>query len=71
MVFLFTTRRFKESSFDEIDGGVILNDEGKRTLITELNAKLDEPKQHKGKMTQNRNIILADMHRVAKRLTKR
>lgn len=71
VVFLFTTRRFKESSFDEIDGGVILNDEGKRTLITELNAKLDEPKQHKGKMTQNRNIILADMHRVAKRLTKR
>jgi len=70
VVFLFTTRRFKESSFDEIDEEYTLNDEGKRTLITELNAKLDEPKQHRGKMTQNRNILLADMHRVAKRFTK-
>jgi len=70
VVFLFTTKRFKESCFDEIDGGYTLNGEGKKILITELNAKLDEARQHRGKKMQYRNIILAEMHGTAKKLTK-
>lgn len=70
VVFLFTTRRFKESCFDEIDEGYTLNGEGKKTLIMELNAKLDETRQHRGKKMQYRNIILAEMHGTAKKLTK-
>jgi CRISPR-associated protein Cas1 len=70
VVFLFTTRRFKESCFDEIDGGYTLNAEGKKTLITELNAKLDEARQHRRKKMRRRNIILAEMHGTAKKLTK-
>jgi CRISPR-associated protein Cas1 len=69
VVFLFTTRRFKESCF-EIDEGYTLNGEGKKILITELNARLDETRQHRGKKMQYRNIILAEMHGAAKKLTK-
>jgi len=70
VVFLFTTRRFKDPCFDKIDGGYILNGEGKKILITELNAKLDDTRQHHGKKMQYRNIILAEMHGIAKKLTK-
>ncbi len=70
VVFLFTSRRLKESCFDKIDGGYTLNDEGKKIFITELNAKLDDFRQHRSKKMQNRNIILAEMHGTAKRLTR-
>ncbi len=66
IVFLFTTRRFKESCFDEIQGGYTLNDEGKKILITELNSKLDATQNYHGKNMQYRNIILAEMHKIAK-----
>ena len=68
VVFLFTSRRLKKSFFDKIDGGYVLNNEGKKTLIKELNAKLDGPRQYRGKKMQNRNIILLEMHRTAKSL---
>lgn len=68
VVFLFTTRRFKDSCFDEIQGGFTLNDEGKKILITELNGKLNTTQNYHGKNMQYRNIILAEMHRIAKEI---
>jgi CRISP-associated protein Cas1 len=70
VVFLFTTRRFKDSCFDEIYSGYTLNDEGKKLLITEINTKLEDKKRFSGKNMQYRNIIQAEMHKIAKEIGK-
>ncbi len=70
VVFLFTTRRFKESCFDVIHAGYTLNDEGKKLLITEINSKLEDKRPFSGKKMQHRNIILAEMHKIAKEIGK-
>ena len=39
-------------------------------MITEVNSKLEEKKQFSGKNMQYRNIVLAEMHRIAKEIGK-
>jgi len=68
VVFLFTTRRFKNTCFDEVYGGYTLNDEGKKILITEINNKLEDARHFNGKNMQHRNIVLAEMHEIAKEI---
>lgn len=70
VVFLFTTRRFKDSCFDGIYSGYTLNDEGKKVLMTEINRKLDSTQRYSGKDMQYRNIVLAEMHKIAKEIRK-
>jgi CRISPR-associated protein Cas1 len=68
VVFLFTTRRFKDSCFDEIYGGYTLNDEGKKILITEVNTKLEATQKMSDRNMQYRNIVQAEMHKIAKEI---
>ena len=68
VVYLFTRRKFKQSCFDRMEYGCTLNNEGKKILLTELNATLDETHQHQGKQMKTRNIIQSELHEVANTL---
>lgn len=63
--YLFSRRKIKESFYDEIQNGVILNEEGKKFFITELMESFDKKIRHKNRNMKNINQIQADAHAFA------
>jgi CRISPR-associated protein Cas1 len=72
---LFTGRRVQQSYFEEVPGGVALNQEGRAFFIAHLNERLDKtiryPVQGKPGKTRNskqRDIIRHEAHALANSL---
>src|SRR5207248_10487589 len=74
-VLLFTGRRVQKDFFDEVPGGVALNQQGRAVLLTHLNERLDKavryPVQGSPGKTRNvkqRDIIQHEAHALANAL---
>lgn len=69
VLFLFTRKMMKDNCFDSVEGGYVLNDNGKKILMTTLNDHFDKQVMYKRKKTKLRNIIQSDCYCVANELT--
>ena len=65
---LFSTKRIKKSYFDKIKGGLTLNAEGKKVLLSDLEDELNKKIKHKNKHRTNLDIIQLECHRLANAL---
>ncbi len=70
VIFLFTRKMINDNSFDVTESGYILNDTGKKILMTNLNEYFDKQVVHQGKKTKLRNIMQSDCYSIASRLVK-
>lgn len=68
--FLFTRKMISDNSFDQIEGGCVLNDTGKKILIPKLNDYFDKQVLHQGKKIKLRNLLQTDCYTIANRLVK-
>jgi len=65
---LLARKRINISYFDEISGGLTLNEKGKEFFIKKLNKYFDKKVEHKGQNMKRENTIQADMHSIANNL---
>jgi len=65
---LLGQKKVNKSYFDEISGGLTLNQEGRKFFIKNLNEYFDEIVTHIDRPMRRNNIIQADMHKVANSL---
>lgn len=70
VVSLFSSRKVKQSYFDQIQNGMTLNQDGKALLIENLNKFLEKSVRYRGRNIKNRNIIQFECHRLANSLIK-
>ncbi|MDS1029149.1 CRISPR-associated endonuclease Cas1 [Bacillota bacterium LX-D] len=68
VVGLIANRKVKASYFDQIEGGYVLNKEGKEPFISALGEFFDKKVRYNGRNVQRRNIIQLDCHRIANSL---
>jgi len=69
VLFLFTRKMMKDNCFDSVEGGFVLNDNGKKILMTTLNDHFDKQVMYRRKKTKLRNIIQSNCYGVANELT--
>jgi len=69
VLFLFTRKMMKDNCFDSVEGGFVLNDNGKKILMTTLNDHFDKQVMYRRKKTKLRNIIQSNCYCVANELT--
>jgi len=69
VLFLFTRKMMKDNCFDQIEGGYVLNDNGKKILMSALNDHFDTRLMYQRKRTKVRNIIQSNCHSIAHKLT--
>lgn len=67
---LFSRKQVKKSSFDRITGGLTLNDEGKKMLLSALNEYFQDKVRYKGRQITIENTIQYDAHNLANKLIK-
>ncbi|ACL70270.1 CRISPR-associated endonuclease Cas1 [Halothermothrix orenii] len=65
---LFSRKKIRKLHFDKIQGGLTLNDEGKKLLLTELNDYFDKKIRYKGREIKINNTIQYDCHSLANRI---
>lgn len=65
---LFTTRKILNSQFDEIEGGYLLNKEGKKLFFEKYHTTLEKSIRYKGKVKKITNIIGWECHLLANSL---
>lgn len=65
---LLGQKKVNKSYFDEIPGGITLNEEGRKFFIKNINNYFDEMVSHNNRSMKRDNIIQADMHRLANSL---
>jgi CRISPR-associated protein Cas1 len=70
VVHLFSQRKVKKEFFDQVEGGLTLNKEGKAQLIESLNQTLEKGVRYRGRNIKNRDIIQFECHRIANSLIK-
>jgi len=68
VVHLFTRKMVHENYFDEIPGGLYLNAEGKKAMVSAINQSLEESIPYSGKNVMKKNVIQMECHRVANHL---
>jgi len=67
---LFTGKKIKEEYFNPVEGGVYLNEDGKRVLIEAINKTMSGKIKYKGKNIELQNIMQYDCHRIANQILK-
>ncbi len=70
VVHLFSQRKVKKEFFDQVEGGLTLNKEGKAQLIESLNQTFEKSVRYRGRNIKNRDIIQFECHRIANSLIK-
>jgi CRISPR-associated protein Cas1 len=70
VVYLFSQRKVKKEFFDQVEGGLTLNKQGKAQLIESLNQTLEKSIRYRGRNIKNRDIIQFECHRIANSLIK-
>lgn len=68
VVSFIANRKIKASYFDQIEGGYVLNKEGKEPFISAFGDFFDKKTRYNGRNVQRRNIIQLDCHRIANML---
>lgn len=68
---LFSRKQVNKSYFDRITGGLTLNDEGKKVLLTTLNEYFQSRVRYKGRQITIENTIQYDAHNLANKLIKK
>jgi CRISPR-associated protein Cas1 len=68
VVKLFSTKKVRKSHFDKINGGLTLNETGKKLLIQELNEYFDSSIRYNGRNIKVNDTIQADLHKIANQL---
>lgn len=68
VVYLFSRRMIKDEFFDQVQGGLTLNKEGKKALIEALNETFEKTTDFQGRETKNDNIMQLECHRIANKL---
>ena len=69
VLFLFTRKMMNDTCFDLVEGGCVLNDNGKKILMTTLNDHFDTQVMYQRKKTKIRNIIQSNCYCIANELT--
>ena len=69
VLFLFTRKMMNDNCFDQVEGGCVLNDNGKKILMTTLNDHFDTHVMYQRKKTKIRNIIQSNCYCIANELT--
>jgi len=67
---LFTGKKIKDEYFNPVEGGVYLNEEGKRVLIEAINKTMSGKVKYKGKNIELQNVMQYDCHRIANQILK-
>lgn len=67
---LFSTKKIDNSHVKVVEGGLYLNQEGKKVLITSYNLLLEKKIRYKGRNIEFANIIQYDCHQIANRILK-
>lgn len=67
---LFTGKKIKDEYFNPVEGGVYLNEDGKRVLIEAINKTMSGKIKYKGKNIELQNIMQYDCHRIANQILK-
>jgi len=67
---LFSRKKVNKSYFDKISGGFVLNDEGKKLLLTTLSDYFQTKTRYKGRQIAVENTIQYDAHSLANRIIK-
>lgn len=67
---LFTGKKIKEEYFNPVEGGVYLNEDGKKVLIEAVNKAMSGKIKYKGKNIELQNIMQYDCHRIANKILK-
>ncbi len=67
---LFTGKKIKEEYFNPVEGGVYLNEDGKKVLIEAVNKAMSGKIKYKGKNIELQNIMQYDCHRIANQILK-
>jgi len=65
---LLGQKKVNKSYFDEVPGGLTLNEDGRKFFIKNLNEYFNEMVSHNDRPMRRNNIIQADMHRLANSL---
>lgn len=65
---LFSKRQVKKDMFDEVEGGLWLNKEGKALIIGAVNERFTEKIKYKGRNIELSNVIEFDCHAIANRI---
>jgi len=69
VLFLFTRKMVNDNCFDQVEGGYVLNDNGKKILMTTLNDHFDTQVMYQQKKIKLRNIIQSNCYCIANELT--
>ncbi len=67
---LFSRKKVNMSCFDKIRGGLTLNDEGKKLLLTSLSEYFQSKTRYKGRQIAIEDTIQYDAHNLANRMIK-
>lgn len=67
---LFSGKKVKDEFFNPVEGGVYLNEEGKKVLIEAVNKAMAGKIKYKGKNIELQNTMQFDCHRIANRILK-
>jgi len=65
VVHLFTGRKMRDEYFDQKEGAVSLNDQGKPVVVEAMNAHLDESVRYRGRNVRRKHIVQHEAHRLA------
>lgn len=65
VVGLFAARQVKQTMFDKLHNGLILNKQGKAVLMERFEAHLDEGIRHRNRNIKRRDAVQLDCHRLA------
>ena len=65
---LFSRKKVRKSHFEEIKGGLTLNEEGKKVLLSELNDYFQRRTRYKGREIKIEDTIQHDCHQLANRM---
>lgn len=67
---LFSTKKIVDNHFNPIEGGLYLNQEGKKILIESINKAFETKVKYKGRNIELQNIMQYDCHQIANRILK-
>jgi len=66
--YLFSRRKVSDGHFDKIEGGIHLNEEGRRIIIEQLNDELEKTVQFNKRQVTQKEKMMSFCHKLANRL---
>lgn len=67
---LFSTKKVTDEYFNPVEGGIYLNQDGKKVLIEAINKAFESKIKYKGRNIELQNIMQYDCHQIANRILK-